>query len=84
MALVRYFQALPFCGQLPDPTGSLLSSLPSSAIEEANAAITSAQQEEAAQVKRRPYLKLSNELKAKIVEYANKNGNVAVARHFSN
>ena len=37
MALLRYLQVLPRCGQLPDPTGSLSSSLPSSAIDEANA-----------------------------------------------
>ena len=37
MALLRYLQVLPRCGQLPDPTGPLLSSLPSSAIDEANA-----------------------------------------------
>ena len=44
MALLRYLQVLPRCGQLPDPTGPLLSSLPSSAIDEVNA---SACQEEA-------------------------------------
>ena len=44
MALLRYLQVLPRCGQLPDPTGPLSSSLPSSAINEANA---SARQEEA-------------------------------------
>ena len=37
MALLRYLQVLPRCGQLPDPTGPLSSSLPSSAIDEANA-----------------------------------------------
>ena len=37
MALLRYLQVLPHCGQLPDPTGPLSSSLPSSAIDEANA-----------------------------------------------
>ena len=35
MALLRYLQVLPRCGQLPDPTGPLSSSLPSSAIDEA-------------------------------------------------
>ncbi len=39
MALLRYLQVLPH-GQLPDPMGALLSSLPSSAIAEANAAVT--------------------------------------------
>ena len=37
MALLRYLQVLPRCGQLPDLTGPLSSSLPSSAIDEANA-----------------------------------------------
>ena len=83
MALLRYFQALPRCGQLPDPTGPLSSSLPSSAIEEANAAVTSARQEEATKAKRGPYLKLSNELKAKIGKHASENENSAAARHFS-
>ena len=83
MALLRYFQALPRCGQLPDPTGPLSSSLPSSAIEEANAAVTSARQEEATKAKRGSYLKLSNELKAKIGKHASENGNSAAARHFS-
>ena len=45
-------QVLPRCGQLPDPTGPLSSSLPSSAIDEANA---SACQEEATKTKRGPY-----------------------------
>ena len=83
MALLRYFQALPRCGQLPDPTGPLSSSLPSSAIEEANTAITSARQEEATKAKRGPYQQLSNELKAKIGKHASENGNSAAARHFS-
>ena len=52
MALLRYLQALPRCGQLPDPTGPLSSSLPLSAIDEANA---SARQEEATKIKRGPY-----------------------------
>ena len=54
----------------------------SSAIEEANAVVTSAQQE-ATKAKRGPYLKLSNELKAKIWKYASENGNSVAARHFS-
>ena len=46
------FAGSPRCGQLPDPTGPLSSSLPSSAIDEANA---SARQEEATKTKRGPY-----------------------------
>ena len=51
MALLRYLQFLPRCGQLPDPTGTLSSSLPSSAIDEANASA----RQEATKTKRGPY-----------------------------
>ena len=65
MALLRYLQALPR-RQLPDPIGALSFSLPSSAIAEANAAVTNARhQEKATKAKRGPYMKLSNELKSK-------------------
>ena len=65
MALLRYLQVLPR-RQLPDPMGALSFSLPSSAIAEANAAVTNARhQEEATKAKRGPYMKLSNELKSK-------------------
>ena len=76
-------QVLPHRGELPDPNGSFLSSLPSSTIEEANEAVTGARQEEAAKKKRGPYLKLSNKIKAKIGKYASENGDSAAARHFS-
>ena len=60
MALLRYLQVLPR-RQLPDPMGALSFSLPSSAIVEANAAITNARhQEKATKAKRGPYMKLSN------------------------
>ena len=65
MALLHYLQVLPR-GQLPDPMGALSSSLPLSAIAEANADVTIARhQEEATKAKRGPYMKLSNELKSK-------------------
>ena len=65
MTLPRYLQVLPR-GQIPDPVGALSSSLPSSAIAEANVAVTNARhQEEATKAKRGPYMKLSNELKSK-------------------
>ena len=65
MALLRYLQVLPR-GQIPDPVGALSSSLPSSAITEANVAVTNARhQEEATKAKRGPCMKLSNELKSK-------------------
>ena len=80
MALLCYLQVLPR-RQLPDPMGVLSFSLPSSAIAEANAAVTHARhQEEATKAKRGPYMKLSNELKSKI---ASENGDSAAARHFS-
>ena len=52
MALLHYLQVLPRWEQLLDPTGPLSSSLPSSAIDEANA---SARQDEATKTKRWPY-----------------------------
>ena len=65
MALLRYLQVLPR-GQLPNPMGALSFSLPSSAIAEANAAVTNARhQEKATKAKGGPYMKLSNELKCK-------------------
>ncbi len=65
MALLRYLQVLPR-GQIPDPVGALSSSLPSSAIKEANVAVTNARhQEGATKAKRGPCMKLSNELKSK-------------------
>ena len=67
MALLRYLQVLPR-RQLPDRMGALSFSLPSSAIAEANAAVTHARhQEEATKAKRGPYMKLSNELKFKLL-----------------
>ena len=47
MVLLRYLQVLPR-GQLPDPMGALSFSSPSSAIAEANAAITNARHQEKA------------------------------------
>ena len=65
MALLRYLQVLPR-RQLPGPMGALSFSLPSSAIAEANAAVTHARhQEEATKAKRGPYMNLSNEVKSK-------------------
>ena len=65
MALLRYLQVLPR-RQLPDAMGALSFSLPSSAIAEANAAVTNARhQEKVTKAKRGPYMKLSNELKSK-------------------
>ena len=65
MALLRYLRVLSR-GQLPDPMGVLSSLLPSSAIAEANAAVTNARhQEPVTKAKRGPYIKLSNELKSK-------------------
>ena len=79
MARLCYLQVLPR-GQLPDPMGALSSSLPSSAIAEANAAVTNARhQEEATKAKRGPYMRLSNELKSQSLVRTE----TAAARHFS-
>ena len=67
MALLRYLQVLPH-GLIPDPVGALSSSLPSSAIAEANVHVVVYQ----CSAPRRDYkgeeralMKLSNELKSK-------------------
>ena len=88
MALLRYIQVTPHRGpasrgNLPDPSGPLSSLLPSSAIEEANAAVASVRQKESAKSKRGPYLKLSDEIRAKIGKYSCENGDLAAARHFT-
>ena len=63
MALLCRIQVLPQGGpeEVPNPTGLLSSSLPSSAIEEPNTAISSARQEETRE--QGPHLKLGNEIK---------------------
>ena len=53
------------------------------AIEEANAAVASIQQEESAKSKRGCYIKLSDEIRAKIGKYSYENGDSAAARHFT-
>ena len=59
-------------------------SLPSMAIKEVNFAITHIRQDEADKMnaKRRPYIKLSQEMCAKIGKYTSENGDTAAARHF--
>ena len=69
MALLHYMMDLPLRNaELPDPTGPLSSSLPSTAIEEANMAITHVRQDEEQKTnaKRGPYIKLSDEMRANI------------------
>ena len=64
MALLRYMTVLPRRNaQLPDPAGSLSSSLPSTAIEQANVGITRVRQDkvEKTNAKRGPYIMLSDE-----------------------
>ena len=74
MALLCYMNVLlGHNGELPDPAAPLLSSLSSSVIEEANMALTNACQEEEMNVKRGPYLKLSNETRAKISKFGSEN-----------
>ena len=87
MALLCYFQVTPHrgpSGDLPDPAGPLSLLLPSSAIEEANVAVASIrrQEEESSKSTRGPYLKLSDEIRAKIGKYSCENGDSAAARHF--
>ena len=81
MSLLPFLKVLP-CRQLPSPTGLLSSSLASSAIEEANAVVTSVR-EEAAAKKRGHHHHLSASVRAAIGKCASKNGNSATARHFS-
>ena len=80
MALLRYLQVLPH-GQLPNPMGALSSSLPSSAIAEANAAVTklcSAPRGYKGEERALYVAKQRTEVKI-----ASENGDSAAARHFS-
>ena len=86
MALLRYMTVLPRRNaELPDPAGPLSSSVPSMAIEQANAAVARVRQDEAGKTiaKRGPYIKLNDEMRAKIGKYASENGDTAAARHLS-
>ena len=71
MSLLRYMQVVPRRGGLPDPAGPLSLSLSPSAIEGANAAVTTARQEWLTKTagKRGPYLRLDNEARAEIGKY---------------
>ena len=77
MSLLPFLQVLPR-QQLPGPTGPLSSSLLPSAIEEANAVVTSVR-EEAAAKKRGHYHYLRANVHAAIGKYASENGNSAGA-----
>ena len=72
LALLQYVQVLPRPGRLPDPTGPLSSTLPSSAIKETNAAVSSIREagEEPPNGKRGHYHKLSDRMLAAIWKYA--------------
>ena len=74
MSLLRFLPRR----QLPSPIGLLSSSLAPSAIEEANAVVTSVR-EEAAAKKRGHYHHLSSSVRAAIGKYASENGNSAAA-----
>ena len=95
MALLKYFHVILRTGEspvgssgdktssgLPDPTGPLSSAVPSSSIVAANEAVAHVHQA-VGQKKRGPYLKISNENKAKIGKYASENGQSSAVRHFS-
>ena len=82
MALVRHMTVLPLRNaELPNPAGPLSSSVPSMAVEQANAAVARARQDEAGKTnaKRGPYIKLNDEMRAKISKYASENCDTAVA-----
>ena len=66
MALLCYMTVLPRRdAELPDPAGPLSSFVPSTAIEQANAAVAHVRQDEAWKTnsKRGPYIKLSDEMR---------------------
>ena len=85
MALLKYFKATPRSelNKLPDPNGPLSFDIPSPAIAAANDAVTALQQAESQPQKRGPYLKLTDEVKARIGKYASENGDSSAAKHFS-
>ena len=85
MSLLCYMQVVPHRGGLPDPAGPLSLSLSPSEIESANAAVTTARQEQLTKTagKRGPYLRLDNETRAEIGKYASESSDTAAARHFS-
>ena len=78
MALLRYLK--PRDG-LPDPRGSLSSSMPSQAIAQANCEVQEAIQSDKG--KRGPYKKYSPTVRAEIGKYACHHGVAAAARFFS-
>ena len=77
MALLRYLKSV---DGLPDPRGLLSTSIPSSAIEEANAQV---QKVMGAKWKRGPYQTYSPRLCFKIGEYTCRHGVPSAARYFS-
>ena len=69
---------------LPNPTGPLSSTIPSPAIEEANAAVRATAEEQGVNKRKRgPYLTLSDNIRAQIGKYAGEHGVSAAARHFT-
>ena len=82
MSLLSYFSTKP--QELPNPAGPLSVNLSSSSIEEANAVVTAVREGNSPiNEKQGPYVKMTDELRAKIGKYASENGNSAAARHFS-
>ena len=77
MFLLRYFK--PKDG-LPDPRGTLSSSIPAAAIAQANKEVQRATSSE--KQKRGPYKKYSARLRAEIGKYASHHGVAAASRHF--
>ena len=76
MALLRYMKPV---GGLPDPRGSLSSSIPAQVIAEANKEVQKVMDGS----KRGPYKRYSSTLRAEIAKYACQHGAAAAARHYS-
>ena len=79
MSLYRYFKPV---RKLPDPNGDLSTTIPPSAIREANKEVVMAVEATEGR-KRKPYKKISDSLRAQIGRYALENGNAAAVRRFT-
>ena len=80
MALRNYLRPI---NGLPDFKGQLSSSIPSTAIAEANRLVNQTRKEETKKKKRGPYNKYLPSVRLRIAEYACHHGVVSAARVFS-
>ena len=71
--------------RFPDPKGSLSATIPTPAIRQANKEVEVVLKENNGEHgrKRKPYKKISNELRAKVGKYAAEQGNTAAVCKFS-